>query len=65
MASYDPDQHLNTADAAALIGRKPKTLENWRARKCGPAFHRVRRAVSYKVADLQAFMAAHRQQVEA
>jgi hypothetical protein len=29
---------LNTKEAAGLIGRSPRTLENWRHRGCGPGW---------------------------
>lgn len=65
MTTYHPDQQVSTADAARLIGVAPKTLGNWRTRRQGPPFYRVSpRIVSYKVADLIAFMESRRQSVE-
>lgn len=65
MTQLSDDQHISTREAARLIGVAPKTLQNWRNRREGPAFYRVSaRAVSYKVADLRAFMEARRQSAE-
>lgn len=65
MTTFDPDQQVSTTEAARLIGVAPKTLGNWRTRRQGPPFYRVSsRAVSYKVADLTAFMEARRQTAE-
>lgn len=65
MMSHQPNEQVSTAEAARLIGVAPKTLQNWRTRRQGPPFYRVSaRAVSYKVADLTAFMDARRQTAE-
>ncbi|TIL35975.1 MAG: helix-turn-helix domain-containing protein [Mesorhizobium sp.] len=47
---------LNTRHAAAFLGVKPKTLQNWRTGRNGPRYVRVGGTVSYSVGDLRAFV---------
>lgn len=62
MTPYSPDQYLPPEEAARFIGRRPRTLKNWRAHRTGPAFLRTsHNAVSYRVGDLIAWMEQHRQ----
>lgn len=66
MTAYSPDQYLPPEEAARFIGRRPRTLKNWRAQRVGPAFHRTsQNAVTYRVCDLIAWMEQHRQSAEA
>jgi hypothetical protein len=51
---------ITEAAAAKRLGRKPKTLATWRARRKGPPFHKVGGTVFYDVADLRAFVRSHR-----
>lgn len=53
---------VTTEDAAAMIGRRPKTLANWRTRGFGPRFVRAEETgpVVYLVADLRAWLEANR-----
>lgn len=41
-------EYLTTAEAAALIGFKPQTLEVWRSKGDGPPFCKIRRLVRYR-----------------
>ena len=51
---------LAERDAARFVGFTTATLKAWRQTGRGPAFVRVGRSVRYRVADLDAFLAAHR-----
>lgn len=51
---------LTPKDAARYIGYKPKTLENWRNRGVGPAYTRIGNMVRYELADLDAWIDAHK-----
>jgi len=47
---------LTCAQAAARLGVRPKTLEQWRAESRGPKWSRLgARSVRYAVADVDAF----------
>lgn len=53
----DGDQLLTTREAAAFLRLRPGTIENYRYAGEGPRFVRVgRRAVRYRVTDLEAWM---------
>jgi hypothetical protein len=53
-------QTLTQAEAALLLGVEPRTMEAWRARKCGPRFLSYsRRCVRYRREDLLKFMDRH------
>lgn len=47
--------HLNSREAARLLGLSRRTLEGWRSRGGGPPFRRFGRAVRYARVDLEAF----------
>lgn len=50
---------ITTKEAAVCLGVQPTTLEIWRSTgRCGPPFIRIGRAVRYKLADLDAWVAA-------
>jgi hypothetical protein len=51
---------LDTRAAAAHLGLKPKTLENWRWSGSGPAFYRLGYRVMYDIVDLDAWLATRR-----
>ena len=55
---------LNTFEAADLLGVSPATLRTWRATDRGPRFYKCKRAVFYKVEDLEAWIAEHYRLVE-
>ncbi|WP_369058341.1 helix-turn-helix domain-containing protein [Caulobacter sp. 73W] len=47
---------LNTTEAARVLSISPRTLEDWRLRGGGPAFHKLGRAVRYDSEELEAFV---------
>ena len=47
-------------DAAHYIGYSPAALRVWRRENRGPSFIRAGRSIRYRVADLEAWMLAHR-----
>jgi predicted DNA-binding transcriptional regulator AlpA len=49
---------VDTDGAAARVGLKPSTLEALRSRGGGPAYVKLGRTVRYRVADLDAWVAA-------
>lgn len=51
---------LTTAEAAAVLGLQPKTLEGWRVAGRGPAFCKTARAITYRLSDLIAHDEASR-----
>ena len=51
--------------AAAYVGLSVKTLQARRATHKVPAYIKVGRSVRYRIADLDAFLAAHRVDPEA
>lgn len=57
----NPDQHLDTANAATLCGLTPSYLKQLRVRGDGPRFVKfAERAVRYRVGDLLAWAGAHK-----
>ncbi len=55
-AGIPPEQvRLTTAEAAPVLGVRPKTLEGWRVAGKGPAFCKSARTVTYRLSDLLAF----------
>lgn len=46
------DEFLNTAKAAAVLDRSPKTLEYWRTMGAGPRYYYQGRRVRYLRSDL-------------
>lgn len=55
----NPPRLLTTAQAAAYLGIKQKTFENWRTQKRGPAHVRLgHRTVRYRRETLDAWLAA-------
>ena len=51
---------LTTAEAAPLIGVKPKTAENWRSLGYGPKFIRAGGKIAYDPADIENWKADRR-----
>lgn len=47
---------LDNAEAAALLGIKPKSLEAWRQRGQGPRYRKIGRLVRYTEADVLAWL---------
>ncbi|MEG3176194.1 helix-turn-helix domain-containing protein [Sphingomonas sp. RB3P16] len=50
-----PDGRVSRADAAAFLGRSPKTLAEWFSRGIGPKARKVGGRQYYYLADLEAF----------
>jgi hypothetical protein len=48
------------SDAASYLGFSPAALRVWRRERRGPAFIRQNRSIRYLVADLDAWLTAHR-----
>lgn len=51
---------LTTAEAAPLIGVRPKTAENWRSLGFGPKFVRAGRRIVYDPVDIEMWKASRR-----
>lgn len=57
--NYTTNDLLDEKEAARYLGLSGNTLRNWRAMKQGPATQKIgKRAVRYRFADLEAFIAA-------
>jgi hypothetical protein len=55
------ERHVDTIEAAKIIGADPRTLEAWRYRKKGPPYFAYSlRQVRYRVSDLMAWIEQHR-----
>ncbi len=52
-----PDALLTEEEAAKSLMVEPPTLNKWRQRERGPAYLKIGGRVSYRVADLLAFLA--------
>ena len=55
---HSPLATVDTSNAAAILGRSPRTLEDWRCTGFGPRFIKVGRGVRYRLSDLAAFLDA-------
>jgi hypothetical protein len=53
------DEFLNTAKAAAVLDRSPKTLEFWRTRGVGPRYYCQGRRVRYLYSDVIRWATRH------
>lgn len=52
---------LTPEEAARFLNIKARTLEKWRQKGTGPAYHRLgTRCVRYSLSDLQAWLQGHR-----
>lgn len=51
---------ISPQEAARLLGKSARTLERWRTEGAGPAYIRVGGTVSYRRADIAAFLRASR-----
>ncbi len=57
LAGESSKQLLTPIEAAKFLNVRPRTLENWRARRIGPRFIPYsRRCVRYRLDDLQAWL---------
>ena len=62
MQQATPKQTLSNKEAAEILGCTPKTLEVWRCTgRVKVPFCKVGRRVVYRRADLEAFLAEHRE----
>jgi hypothetical protein len=50
-----PDGRLDRKNAAAFLGREPKTLADWHTRGIGPRPRKVGGRVFYYLRDLEAY----------
>lgn len=50
-----PDGRVNRSDAAAFLGRSPKTLADWSSNGSGPRPRKVGGRIFYYMHDLEAF----------
>jgi hypothetical protein len=53
-----PDGRVDRKNAAAYLGREPKTLAQWAYKGIGPRSFTVGGRSFYRMAELQAFVAA-------
>ena len=60
-----PDGRVARKDAAAYIGRDPKTLANWATEGKGPTPRRVGGRIFYDLGELRAFAGVGSQAAEA
>jgi len=51
---------VREGEAARLLGVSIAALRRWRRERRGPPFVRLERCIGYGVADLQAYLNAHR-----
>lgn len=66
MPAAAPREYLSPAQVAELLGLSTRTLWRWRCRGTGPAWSRCGdRAVRYRRADVDAWVAAGRVNAEA
>lgn len=63
--AFAPSDLLNEKEVATELSIAPGTLRNWRSLKVGPPWTKLRRAVRYRRADLDAFIASGMARVEA
>ena len=60
-STQDDFKVLSTAEAAAIIGKDKRTLDNWRSMGRGPAYVRLnQRSVGYLRADVVEYVRKHR-----
>lgn len=55
-----PEASLTGLEAARFLSISPRTLEQWRRKRRGPAYYKVGRLVRYLLADLIQFQEANR-----
>ena len=57
--SEHPIRHLNQAELAQRWSLSQRTLERWRWVGCGPRYLKIGGRVVYRLADIEAYEAAH------
>lgn len=50
---------VDPTTAAALLGRAPKTLANWRSEGTGPRYVKDGASILYRMVDLESWLEAH------
>ena len=60
MKRHQPSRRLSEKEAGAYLGLSQRTLQEWRLKRMGPAYHKLGRRVAYDASDLDAFLAANR-----
>jgi len=58
--SNDSDRLLDQGELSTMLGVPVGTLEQWRARKRGPAFLRIGRHVRYDLAEVREWLDSRR-----
>jgi excisionase family DNA binding protein len=58
--SDDTDRLLDQDELATMLGVPTGTLEQWRARKRGPAFLRIGRHIRYDLAEVREWLDSRR-----
>jgi hypothetical protein len=53
-------EHLNPKRAAKLLGVEPSTLHQWRCKRVGPSFYKVRGATWYLRDEVLSYIRASR-----
>lgn len=48
----EPDRWISTAQAAEILGVRPRTMEHWRRQGKGPQFRRIGRLVKYDAREI-------------
>lgn len=56
----DYEKPLCSKDAAKLLSLSPRTLDQWRWKGLGPAYHKVNRQVRYFPSDIRSFLDRNR-----
>ena len=57
IAAERPVRHLNQIELSRRWSLSPRTLENWRWRREGPAYLKIGGRVAYRLEDVEAYEA--------
>jgi hypothetical protein len=60
MVLNETDRLVDEREAASILDIKPQTMSVWRLKGCGPAFHKIGRAVKYRLSDLASYIDSRR-----
>ncbi|MGY3233354.1 putative DNA-binding transcriptional regulator AlpA [Bradyrhizobium sp. USDA 4448] len=55
--SVDPEELIDTDEAAVLVHNKPDTLAHWRSEGRGPEYLRIGRRILYRRSAIKAWLA--------
>jgi predicted DNA-binding transcriptional regulator AlpA len=58
MTEIDPDDLVQPAEVAEILGQKELTLATWRSQRRGPPYVKIGRAVLYLRSALRSWLAA-------